>query len=345
MRPREQLEGEKLHGGWTVGKMISKKGGTGSNFSVGYIVTKDETGREYFLKAMDYHDAMVHVNTPAMMKIFTDMYLFEKTVCDMCRDAHLDRVVHAIESGSIVPPSAHPYGKVEYLIMELADGDVRGHLDRNPSFNTAFMLRVLHNVAVGLKQLHKAKMAHQDMKPSNTLILKGNTGAKIADLGRAWAEAFPAPHDSLAIPGDRTYAPPELAYGQVSGDNEVRRLASDLYHFGNLIAFVFARVHMNTLLVNHLASSHKPLHWGGTFAQVLPYVKTAFGAALADLGAALPQWPREELLTMVRELCEPDPDLRGHPLNRLGSQDKYGLDRYISTLDLLSRKSEIANGI
>ena len=45
MRPREQLEGEKLPGGWTVGKTISKKGGTGSNFSVGYLVT-NEDGRD-----------------------------------------------------------------------------------------------------------------------------------------------------------------------------------------------------------------------------------------------------------------------------------------------------------
>ena len=57
MRPRELLEGEKLDGGWTVGKMIQKKGGTGSFFSVGYIVS-DENGRECYLKAMDYHEAM-----------------------------------------------------------------------------------------------------------------------------------------------------------------------------------------------------------------------------------------------------------------------------------------------
>jgi serine/threonine protein kinase len=340
MRPREQLEGEKLPGGWIVGKMITKKGGTGSNFSVGYIVT-NESGREYYLKAMDYHDAMLHPDTPRAMKWFTDMYLFEKTICDACRDAHLDRVVHAIESGSITPPAAAPYGKVEYMIMELADGDVRGLLDRSPTFDTTFMLRVLHNVGVGLKQMHHEKMAHQDMKPSNTLILKDRTGAKIGDLGRAWSETFPAPHDTLGIPGDRTYAPPELSYGQVSSDHRCRRFASDLYHFGNLIAFVFARVHINSLLLSHLASEHKPLRWAGTFTEVLPYVKTAFGAALTQIAPVLPAWPRDELLPMIKELCEPDPEMRGHPLNRVGHQNKYALDRYISKLDLLSRRSEI----
>src|SRR4051812_3744619 len=120
MRPREQLEGEKLSGGWTVGKMITKKGGTGANFSVGYLV-RNEDGRECYLKAMDYHEALMDPDTPSKMKWFADMYLFEKNICEACRDAHLDRVVHAIESGSIVPPGTAPYGKVEYMIMELAD--------------------------------------------------------------------------------------------------------------------------------------------------------------------------------------------------------------------------------
>ena len=57
MRPRELLEGEKLDGGWIVGKMITRKGGTGSNFSAGYLVY-DPDGREFYLKAMDYHEAM-----------------------------------------------------------------------------------------------------------------------------------------------------------------------------------------------------------------------------------------------------------------------------------------------
>jgi serine/threonine protein kinase len=340
MRPREQLEGQKLDGGWSVGKMIHKKGGTGSTFSVGYLVTNDD-GRECYLKAMDYHDAMLDPDTPRALKWFTDMYLFEKTICEACRDAHLDRVVHAIEVGSIVPPASAPYGKVEYMIMELADGDVRGHLDRRPTFDVTFMLRVLHNVAVGLKQLHREEMAHQDMKPSNTLILKESGGAKIGDLGRAWSSTFPGPHDACGIPGDPTYAPPELMYKQVSPDHRCRRFASDLYHFGNLIAFVFARAHVNTLLINHLAPVHRPFWWSGTFADALPYVRTAFGAVLAELEPALPKWPREDLIGMIKELCEPDPEVRGHPLNRTGHQDKYALDRYITELDLLSRKSEL----
>lgn len=340
MRPREQLAGEKLLGGWTVGKIIANKGGTGSNFSVGYIVTNDD-GRECYLKAMDYHEAMLATDTPTAMKWFTEMYLFEKTICEACRDAHLDRVVHAIESGSIVPPASAPYGKVEYMIMELADGDVRRHLDRSASFNTSFMLRILHNVAVGLQQMHQAKMAHQDVKPSNAMVLKDNQGAKIGDLGRAWSQVFPAPHDRLEVPGDPTYAPPELMYRDISDDHRCRRFASDLYHLGNLIAFVFARAHVNTLVFNHLTLEHRPFRWGGTFREALPYVKTAFGAALAEIEHALPKWPREDLLSMVRELCEPDPEMRGHPLNRQGHQNKYGLHRYVTRLDSLSKRSEL----
>src|SRR4051812_25201294 len=189
MRPREQLEGERLPGGWMVGKMIQKKGGTGSNFSVGYLV-RNEDGRECYLKAMDYHDAMMAANTPDELKFYAELYGFEKRICEFCRDLHLSRVVHAIESGSIVPPPSAPYGKVEYIIFELAAGDVRRHLDMHPGFDTEFMLRVVHNVAVALQQLHQGEMAHQDAKPSNVMVLPNNSGAKIGDLGRAWNKMF-----------------------------------------------------------------------------------------------------------------------------------------------------------
>jgi eukaryotic-like serine/threonine-protein kinase len=125
-------------------------------------------------------------------------------------------------------------------------------------------------------------------------------------------------------------------------DYRCRRFASDLFHFGNLIAFVFARAHINSLIDNHLALEHKSFRWGGSFSDVLPYVKAAFGDALAELKPFLPEWPRDELLSMVRELCEPDPSKRGHPLNRDGHQDQYSVARYISRLDFLAKKAWLA---
>jgi eukaryotic-like serine/threonine-protein kinase len=340
MRPREQLEGERLSGGWIVGKMLQKKSSTGSNFSVGYLVVNDD-GRHGYLKAMDYLEAFRAPDTAAALKAFAEMYLFEKQICEACRDYHLDRVVHAIASGSILPDPGNPFGKVEYLIFELADSDIRYHLDSRPDFDTAFMLRILHNVATGLQQLHIAEMAHQDLKPSNILIINQEIGSKIADLGRAWAKAFPAPHDSYDIAGDPGYAPPELLYRDVPVDSRRRRFGCDLYHFGSLIVFVFARAHMNSLIVKYLGLPHRPRTWGGTFEDVLPYLKAAFGAALAELDQLFPAELKNDLGEMVKQLCEPNPTERGHPLNRQINQNQFSLERYISKLNLLASRAEL----
>src|SRR5687767_977954 len=119
MRPREQLEGVTLPGGWKVTRKLTK-GGTGGNFSIGYTV-EHEDGRKGFLKAMDYHEALLSADAPKMFKLFTDMYLFEKQVCEACRDHHLSRIVHAIDSGSLIDRD-YPANRVEYLVFELAEG-------------------------------------------------------------------------------------------------------------------------------------------------------------------------------------------------------------------------------
>jgi serine/threonine protein kinase len=340
MRPREQLSGQKLPNGWTVTKLLGKKSSTGGNFSVGYVVQNDD-GRQGFLKAMDYVDAFKAPDTAEELKRCAELYLFEKQICAACRDSHLSRVVHAIESGSILPDPNQPLGKVEYLIFELADGDIRAHLDARPMFDdVAFVFRVLHNVATGIQQLHTAEMAHQDLKPSNVLVFKQNSGSKIADLGRAWASAFPGPHDGYPVPGDHGYAPPELLYRDPPTDPRRRRFGSDLYHFGNLIVFMLTRAQMNSLIWKHLSHSHRPYTWGGSFSDVLPYVKTAFSESLAEIETLFPTQARPELLRMVRELCEPNPCYRGHPLDSQGASNQYSLNRYISRLNALAANAE-----
>ena len=45
---------------------------------------------------------------------------------------------------------------VWYLILELADSDLRKQTDLHERFDLAFQIRVLHRTAKGLKQLHTA---------------------------------------------------------------------------------------------------------------------------------------------------------------------------------------------
>lgn len=111
------------------------------------------------------------------------------------RERNLDRVVLAISDGMIrVPARSIAGGIVQYLIFELADGDLRSTANAAAHFETAWLLRALHHMATGLTQLHGQQIAHQDLKPSNVLVFDSKI-AKVGDLGRAALKGSFPPHE------------------------------------------------------------------------------------------------------------------------------------------------------
>ena len=339
---RATTAGEGVPNGWKVVKHLPRKpNATGGHCSTGYVV-ENKDGRKGYLKAMDYFEAFQQPNTAELLKRMTEAYLFEKSVCERCKDRAIRRVVHAIDSGTIQAESGNPYSKVEYLIFDLADGDIRAHLDAQQKFDVAFALRTLHNVSVGLEQLHRADMAHQDLKPSNVLVFERDGVSKIADLGRAWCKTQPSPYDDRNIPGDTTHSALELLYGEISSDARTRRFGSDMYNLGSLAVFFFTRMHLNGLLGMHLAPSHQPFSWGGSYATVLPYIEAAFAEALNDFASHVPDFLEGDMRQIVCQLCDPNPATRGHPLNRQGHVEQLSLERYISWFNLLAARAERA---
>ncbi len=332
------LAGATLPNGWKVVQEVTRsKSATGGHFSSSYIA-ENADGRRAFLKAMDYSGAFAPgVDTPAMLQLMTSSYLFERRVCEKCGTDRLRRVVHAIDAFSVDAVEGQPFSKVECLVFERAEGDIRAHLDAADSFDIAFTFRMLHQVATGLEQMHRADMAHQDLKPSNVLVFSGTAGVKIGDLGRAWSQHHQAPHDDLQVAGDMGYAPPELLYGEVPATVPARRFGCDNYHLGSLIVFMFSRVHMTSLVVKYLDHAHRPSWWRGEYAEALPYVQSAFLDAVSEFAPQVPGRYREAVTRMVTQLCEPDPTRRGHPSNGRVNAGQFSLDRYISELDLLAR--------
>ncbi|MGO9109587.1 MAG: protein kinase domain-containing protein [Thermoguttaceae bacterium] len=335
--PASQLKGLRVGNGWTVVEAaIRKPKATGGFFSKGYIATHQD-GRNGFLKAMDYTAAFQCPNTAEVLLAMTQAFVFEKTICDKC--AHLSRVARAIDGGSIQVNPADPYTKVDFLIFELATGDVRSHLDMQAALDVVFIMRTLHHVATGLEQLHRADIAHQDLKPSNVLVFGKTEGSKICDLGRAWDKNMPGPFDALKIAGDRAYAPPELMYGEISTDHRSRRFGYDMYHLGSLIVFLFARVHNTALIVGNLDPMHRPAFWGGSYSEVLPFLQAASEVALDQFASHVPEFLRADMRQVVAELCNPDPMRRGHPLNR--GVNQFSLQRYISLFDMLTQRARL----
>lgn len=304
---------------------------------MGYLV-EQPSGQKGFLKALDYAAAFALPNTAVILNSMTQAYIFEKTLCEKC--AQLSRVARAIDSGSIQIDPNNYATKVEYLIFERAERDIRAHLDFQASLDLVFLMKALHHVSVGLKQLHTANIAHQDLKPSNVLVFKGDEGSKICDLGRAWDQGFASPHDSSDLPGDPDYAPIEYLYDYVPPDENARRFGCDFYHLGSLIVFLFARVRANALTISFLNSLHEPGNWGGSYHDVLAYVQHAFAAALSYFETFVPESVRGEIRQTAAELCEPDPARRGHQKNLFGHQ--FSLERYISRFDKLSHEAMLA---
>jgi serine/threonine protein kinase len=274
------------------------------------------------------------------LQLLVEGYNHERAVLDVCKDRRMQNVVIALDHGEVNVPDLGPIeGRVYYLIFELADGDVRVQMDISTACGTLWCLQALRDVTLGLHQVHKEAIAHQDVKPSNVLTYEKDF-FKVADFGRSSRRGYVAPHDTMHGPGDKTYAPPELLYGYTAPDFAARRLGCDLYMLGNLAAFLFTGVNVTALMIGKLDRAHHHTQWGGTYHDALPYLQNAWSQSLAELQALIAEEVRPQLIAMVAELCNPDLSKRGHPRG-LGSVNQYLLERYVSQLDLLMKRTAI----
>jgi serine/threonine protein kinase len=340
MNAAEQLEGLILEDGWKVGRRIERDvHGTGGMFSQSYLVERE--GKRGFLKAFDFRDAFEPgEDTLALLRVLTSTYEHERDVLEHCRNRRLSNIVIAVAHGSTsVPGLSRMEGLVYYLVFELAEGDVRCQMNTSTSFDAQQSMRALKDVSLGLWQVHKEMIAHQDTKPSNVLHY-GERGFKIADFGRASRRGHPVWHDDAKIAGDRSYAPPELLYGYTHPDFGPRRLGCDLYMLGNLAAFMFSGRNITGLLLEALAPEHHPSRWAGTYEQVLPYLMAAFVTVLEDLSPLVEDLVRPDVLRLISELCTPDLARRGHPRG-IGRPEQYSLERYVSLLDVACKRLDV----
>lgn len=338
MNPAQEMLGLTINGRWRViSKLPRLPGATGGAFSVGYII-ESSSGQRAFLKALDFSRAFLSPDPAKMLQVMTEEFIYEKTVLEQCKDSRLSHVVFALEEGKMTLPS-WPC-PVQYLIFDLADGDIRRLNKVGQAFDLAWTLRALHHVSVGLWQLHKHGIAHQDLKPSNILVFSGEQ-LKVADLGRAESKKSPSPYCDLHVAGARSYAPPELLYHEISPSWACRRFGCDLYHLGSLVVFFFCGIQITAIIKKYLHPLHVWDVWQTEYRDVLPYVRDAFEQALEEIGIFIPPQINQDILVVIRQLCEPDPLLRGHPENRIGYSNPYSAERYVSFFNRFARKAEL----
>lgn len=338
--PAQRLAGRKLSNGWKVEKMLDRPAGsTGGQFSSSYIV-RSIAGGKAFLKAVDYTKALSAKDPAKELQLLTAEYLFERSLLEKCKSRKLSRIVRIMDSGTIRIDDSDATSVVEYLIFELANGDIRSFVDFGTSLDNAWNLRTLHQAAAAVRQLHGIRVAHQDLKPSNVLVFDGGH-LKLADLGRAFDFSVSVPHDALELAGDPTYAPPELLYDNTDPDWRERRLACDLYLLGSLVVFFYTGFSTTQLLLALLPREYHFKEWGDGYPAVLPYIQQVFAQILRVLRENVPPVMADDIVGSVRELCNPAPDKRGRPEGVSSSESKYSLSRYVTKFDLLASRAEV----
>jgi len=257
-----------------------------------------------------------------------------------CKDRKLNRVLTPITDGNVNIPGFGDWGIVHYLIFELAKGDIRNIQGDFEELDLRWCLRSLHHVAVGLNQLHRIHVAHQDLKPSNILVM-GQDGTKITDLGRSSDQNQPSPFDAASVAGDQGYAPLDLYYGDTGVAGFEKRLLSDLYLLGSLFFFHFSGVSAVHALRSKLRGTNLV---GRSFREDLPYLQNAFEETLTDFKPQVEKLAGKlaaPIMEMARQLCDPDPTRRGDPKWKGTAVPRYDLQRYISGLYLLCEKAEM----
>jgi hypothetical protein len=126
------------------------------------------------------------------------------------------------------------------------------------------------------------------------------------------------------------------------GDTEVHqwRRAGDMFLLGSMLFFLIEGQMLMPSIQAQLDPEHSPESWNGSYDDILPYLRKAFAEVVQQFEEHCDEEVQSRLVSALKQLCEPDPRLRGHPRNLSGGSNQYSLERYISLFNLLAAKAE-----
>ena len=340
----ENLIGITIENGWTIKNKIPKHSDeTGGHFSSQYIAV-NQSGNKCFLKAIDIEKAIMQsgvigLEFTKILQEQMDNYNYERELLEYCKANSTSKIVLVKEYGIINNPNG--VIPVPYLTFELADGNIKHYVKFQNDLDFSWKLKSLHDVANGLQQLHNIEIIHQDVKPSN--ILQFRDDSKLTDLGRSKCKSKKGPYDNYPFSGDKTYAPIEIykefAFLQPS-DWYDRNLAMDSYLLGNLMTFYFTGMNMTALIVNKLCAFG--VSETSSIIERKAYLDRCFNESLDEIQKSIKyQDFADPIVTMIAELCNPDPTKRNDAKTLREKGSNYALYRYITKLDMLSNKASI----
>jgi serine/threonine protein kinase len=111
-----------------------------------------------------------------------------------------------------------------FIVFEYVEGEDVQHLIETKAISIEKAIEIISQTATGLSHLHKQKVCHQDIKPSNLLVT--NTGVRIIDFNVAVSEG-----DEMTVStGTLRYFPPDCKL--TSNLTLKEKIDRDLYALG-----------------------------------------------------------------------------------------------------------------
>ncbi|MFI0472464.1 hypothetical protein ACGLWX_07045 [Halomonas sp. HMF6819] len=310
--PSTNLVGKSTPCGWKVIELITTAQTSGGNFCTRYLV-EDDDNKIAFMKAMDLSRVMS--GSLEDIQALINEYIFERNILDFCKNEKMSKVVVPLSAGELINNQfPAPLNKVFYIVFEKADGDLRQIYLHERNNNWLSFFQAMHHVCIATEQLHRAGIAHQDIKPSNILHFPKNQ-SKIGDLGRVTDIHGKSPFINMPFPGDYRYAPIEVRYG-ISIKNFSDRFLTDIYSVGSLIYQTVMGVPLTAALANESEKISLNV-FQIDYKESLVIHISAFSTLLNDFFVECVRLFGNkiavEVTNTVREMCYPDYEKRGAP--------------------------------
>jgi predicted ATPase len=202
-----------------------------------YELVSDEAGQPVELgrgtMGVTYKAFDVDLQSPVTLKVISERFLEDESArLRFLREARAAASVHHPNVASVFHLGRT--GGNYFYAMEFVEGETLENLIRRSGrLEVKLALEIATQVAAGLAAVHKQKLVHRDIKPSDIMVRveeESAVTAKIIDLGLA-KPAFDAPADAaISAPGSFAGTPEFASPEQFAGVGADIR--SDLYSLG-----------------------------------------------------------------------------------------------------------------
>jgi hypothetical protein len=109
-----------------------------------------------------------------------------------------------------------------------------------------------------------------------------------------------------------------------------------------MITYYISGISMSAHIMKNLRVL-MPIGISNSFKNDEPYLQNAFHTALIEIRNSIPiESLKGDIIQLIEFLCHPNPEKRGHPQNIKSKGSNYSLERFVSRLNILHRKAELA---